>query len=213
VLARVIVVAQRTRESSRSVDQFIDMFDGRIQSMANAHALLSRGRWNGVHLAELVRQELEPYLGTCEARVDGPNVLLPAEATQALAMVLHELATNAAKYGALSTPGGCVHVDWGCESDGNSHTMLTIRWRETGGPPVRVPARRGYGTSVISDLIPYELSGLVNFDYEADGVRCLIELPLEQATGDLPAHNRSTALTAARNPAAASAGPQAVPSF
>jgi NO-binding membrane sensor protein with MHYT domain/two-component sensor histidine kinase len=208
VLARVIVVAQRTRESSRSMDQFLDLFDGRIQSMANTHALLSRGRSNGVYLADLVRRELDPYMGTCEAMVEGPSVLLSAEATQALAMVLHELVTNAAKYGALSTPGGRVHVDWGYRSNGNSQTLLTIQWRENGGPPVRAPARRGYGTSVISDLIPYELGGSVDIGYETDGVHCRIEFPLEQGNG----HDWPTALAGSRCPAAADAGPQAVPS-
>lgn len=181
VLARVAVVAQRTREGSHSMDQFLELLDGRIQSMANTHVLLSRGRWTGVYLADLVRGELEPYMGACESMVGGPDVLLSPEATQALAMVLHELVTNAAKYGALSTPRGRVCVEWGSLSNGNSQTVLTIRWQEIGGPPVRAPTRRGYGTSVISDLIPYELGGMVDINYVADGVHCLIEFPLEQA--------------------------------
>ena len=119
VLARVVVVAQRSRESSGSIDQFLDVLDGRIQSMANTHALLSRGRWKGVYLADLVRRELEPCIGACEATVEGPDVLLPEDATQALAMVLHELVTNSAKYGALSTPRGRVCVHWGCRSNGS----------------------------------------------------------------------------------------------
>jgi two-component sensor histidine kinase len=192
VLARVAVVAQRTRESSHSMDQFLELLDGRIQSMANTHVLLSRGRWTGVYLADLVRGELEPYMGACESMVGGPDVLLSPEATQALAMVLHELVTNAAKYGALSTPRGRVRVDWATLSDGNSQTVLTIRWQEIDGPPVRAPTRRGYGTSVISDLIPYELGGMVDINYVADGVHCRIEFPLEQANH----HNRPTPLTA-----------------
>jgi NO-binding membrane sensor protein with MHYT domain/two-component sensor histidine kinase len=194
VLARVAVVAQRTRESSRSMEQFLDVFEGRIQSMANTHDLLSRGRWKGVFLADLVHAELEPCMGTCEASVKGPDVWLSAEATQALAMVLHELVTNAAKYGALSTPCGRVCVDWGWRSNGTSHTMLTIRWQEIGGPPVRAPVRRGYGTSVICDLVPYELGGMVDINYETSGVHCRIEFPFEQANG----HDRPTALTESR---------------
>jgi two-component sensor histidine kinase len=178
----VAVVAQRTRESSHSMDQFLELLHGRIQSMANTHVLLSRSRWAGVHVADLVRGELEPYMGACKSTVAGPDVLLPAETTQTLAMVLHELVTNAAKYGALSTPRGRVSVDWECRSNGSSQEVLTIRWQEIGGPPVRAPTRRGYGTSVISDLIPYELGGTVNIDYVPDGVHCRIELPLEQAS-------------------------------
>ena len=113
VLARVVVIARRSRESSSSMDQFLDVLDGRIRSMTNAHALLSRGRWKGVYVADLVRRELEPCIGACDATVEGPDVLLPEEATQALAMVLHELVTNSAKYGALSAPRGRVCVRWG----------------------------------------------------------------------------------------------------
>jgi NO-binding membrane sensor protein with MHYT domain/two-component sensor histidine kinase len=183
VLARVVVIAQRSRESSSSMDQFLGVLDGRIQSMANAHALLSRGRWKGAYLADLVRRELEPCIGVCEATVEGPDVLLPEEATQALAMVLHELVTNSAKYGALSAPCGRVCVRWGCRSNGSSQSILAIRWQEIGGPPVRAPTRRGYGTSVICDLIPYELGGTVDINYVTDGVQCRIEFPLEKAAG------------------------------
>jgi NO-binding membrane sensor protein with MHYT domain/two-component sensor histidine kinase len=207
VLSRVIVVARRTREGSHSMDQFLDLFDGRIQSMANTHDLLSRGRWKGVYLADLVRLELEPYMGTCEAAIEGPHVLLSAEATQALAMVLHELVTNAAKYGALSMPGGRVSVDWGCRSNRTSQTMLAIQWRESGGPPVKAPVRRGYGTSVISDLIPYELDGLVDIGYGIDGVRCRIEFPLVRADG----YDRPTPLTEPHCPLPSDAASQALP--
>jgi NO-binding membrane sensor protein with MHYT domain/two-component sensor histidine kinase len=195
VLARVVVVAQRTREGSRSIDQFLETLDGRIQSMASAHALLSRGRWQGVHLADLVHRELEPWMGACEATVEGPEVLLSAEATQALAMVLHELVTNAVKYGALSTGNGRVSVRWRCRPNGGSQNVLAIEWQEGRGPPVKAPSRRGYGTSVICDLIPYELGGTVDVDYATGGVRCQIELPLEQA----PAQSPQTAFTGARS--------------
>jgi len=190
------VIAQRSRESSSSMDQFLGVLDGRIQSMANAHALLSRGRWKGVYLADLVRRELEPCIGVSEATVDGPDVLLPEEATQVLAMVLHELVTNSAKYGALSAPCGRVCVHWGCRSNGSSQSVLTIQWQEIGGPSVRAPTRCGYGTSVICDLIPYELGGTVDIDYRADGVQCRIEFPLEKAA----CHDRPTAISGSTYP-------------
>ena len=195
VLARMAVVAQRSRESSCSMDEFLDVLDGRIQSMANTHDLLSRGRWKGVDLADLVRRELETCIGVCEATVEGPDVLLSEEATQALAMVLHELVTNSAKYGALSTPHGRVCVYWECRSNGSSQSV-TIRWQEIGGPPVRAPTQRGYGTRVICDLIPYELGGTVDINYATDGVQCQIEFPLAK-TAD---HDRLTAFGRSRGP-------------
>jgi NO-binding membrane sensor protein with MHYT domain/two-component sensor histidine kinase len=195
VLARVAVVAQRSRESSCSMDEFLDVLDGRIQSMANTHSLLSRGRWKGVYLADLVRRELETCIGVCDATVEGPDVLLPEEVAQALAMVLHELVTNSAKYGALSTPHGRVYVHWECLSKGSSQSV-TIRWREIGGPRVRAPTRRGYGTRVICELIPYELGGTVDLNYATDGVQCRIEFPLEKTAS----HDRLTAFGELRDP-------------
>ena len=162
--------------------------------MANTHDLLSRGRWKGVHLADLVRRELETCIGVCEATVEGPDVLLPDEAAQALAMVLHELVTNSAKYGALSTPHGRICVDWGCRPNGSSQSV-TIRWREIGGPPVRAPTQRGYGTRVICELIPYELGGTVDINYATDGVQCQIEFPLKKTTH----HDRLTAFSGSRD--------------
>lgn len=190
------------------MDQFLDVLDGRIQSMACTHALLSRGRWQGVRLADLVRRELEPYMGACQATVEGPDVLLSAEATQALAMVLHELVTNAAKYGALSMPGGQVRVRWSRRRNGGSRAVLTIEWQESGGPAVRAPSRHGYGTSVICDLVPYELGGTVDMDYATGGVRCRIEVSLDQAPGE----DRQAAFNGARRLPPPGAGLQAATS-
>jgi two-component sensor histidine kinase len=105
-------------------------------------------------------------------------VMLTAAATQAVAMVLHELVTNAAKYGALSSPDGRVSVQW--DPDGAGAT-LTIAWRETGGPTIPPSAQSGYGTSLIRDLIPHELGGTVDLVMETEGVRCTIVIPLNQA--------------------------------
>jgi PAS domain S-box-containing protein len=182
VLANVAVVARRTGERSGSTDDFIDALEHRLRSMGEAHALLSRSRWQGVSLADLMAQELAPYIGSGNTVVEGPCVELTAAATQAMAMVLHELATNAAKYGALSTPRGQVSVRWDVRSNGVIPSTLTLAWSERGGPAVTVPAQTGYGTSIIRNLIPYEIGGTVEHALARDGVHCTITIPAEHAT-------------------------------
>jgi PAS domain S-box-containing protein len=181
VLARVAVVAMQTREGSLTMDEYIKAVEGRIQSMAAAHSLLSQTRWTGVGLNDLVRDQLAPYAMAANAKISGPNIMLSAAATQAVAMVLHELVTNAAKYGALSTSNGSVSVNWDKSADEREATKVTIVWREHGGPPVAAPARTSFGSSLIRDLIPHELGGTVDLAFEPDGVSCRIEIPLERA--------------------------------
>jgi PAS domain S-box-containing protein len=181
VLARVAVVAMQTREGSLTMDEYIKAVEGRIQSMAAAHSLLSQTRWTGVGLNDLVRDQLAPYAMAANAKVSGPNIMLSAAATQAVAMVLHELVTNAAKYGALSTSNGSVSVNWDKSADERGATKVTIVWREHGGPQVAAPARTSFGSSLIRDLIPHELGGTVDLAFEPDGVSCRIVIPLDRA--------------------------------
>jgi two-component sensor histidine kinase len=175
VLACVAAVAQQSRECSKSADHFIDVLNGRINSLANAHALLSRSHWEGVGIGELVRSELARCVSDGNHLIDGPDVVLAAEATQPLAMVLHELTTNAMKFGALSSRCGRVSVRWGQSS--NSQECLALEWREVGGPPIAARGPTGYGSSVIRDLIPYELGGTVDYVLAPEGVRCRVEVP------------------------------------
>src|SRR4030095_4217749 len=149
--------------------------------MAVAHALLSRVNWQGVRVADIVRHQLAPYATKANTTACGPDVALTAAATEALAMVLHELVTNASKYGALSTPEGRVSVSWECRNSGDASTgqILVLRWRESGGPPVSAPSQYGYGTSLISDLIPHELGGSVDLAFPSEGVTCTIGIPLK----------------------------------
>jgi PAS domain S-box-containing protein len=177
VLACVAAVAQRSRECSRSADEFLDVLNGRINSLANTHALLSRSHWEGVGLRELVRIELAFCTKDENAFIEGPEVYLAAGATQPVAMVLHELATNAAKYGALSNGHGRVLVRWRRPSNGRSGGELVLEWRESGGPAVAEPKATGFGTSVIRDLIPYELGGRVDYELPRQGARCRLEIP------------------------------------
>ena len=183
VLACVAAIAQCSRECSGSAEEFLDMLNRRINSLANTHALLSRSRWQGVSLGELVRSELAFCAKDMSAHIEGPELVLAAEATQPVAMVLHELATNAAKYGALSNGHGRVLARWRLSSRGLTGGTLVIEWKETGGPAVVAPAASGYGTSVIRDLIPYELGGAVDYDFAPDGVCCRLEIPARWLSG------------------------------
>jgi two-component sensor histidine kinase len=177
VLARVSAVVMFTREGSCSIDEFVETLDGRIESMAHTHALLTQGEWNGVGLADLIRHELSPY--TKNAVISGPDVVLTAAATEAIAMVLHELVTNAEKYGALSVRGGRVSISWNREHSGSSSASLRIDWREMEGPTVVAQPRLGYGASLIRNLVPHELGGTAELLFASDGLRCVIEIPSE----------------------------------
>jgi PAS domain S-box-containing protein len=175
-LASVQAIVKQTSECSASLGTFVEMLNGRVQSLANTHALLSRSRWHGVSLGELLRAELSPCMTADNTRIEGPEIFLIAEAAQPVAMVVHELATNAAKYGALSNTYGQVSVHWRWQPNGAAERGLALEWREM-GVAVRAPAASGYGTSVIRDLIPYELGGSVEYVLAPDGVRCTLEIP------------------------------------
>jgi len=183
-LATVSAVVTHTQQGSKSVADFVAALDGRIRSMAMTHELLSSHRWQGVSLTELVRRELAPYVTSNNARIDGPDILLKPEAGQAMAMVLHELATNAAKYGALSAENGHVSILWDWHLDGHTRSHLVFEWREIGGPPIVAPGKPGYGTSTIRDLIPYQLGGTVDLVLAPEGVGCRLEIPPDWLRND-----------------------------
>jgi PAS domain S-box-containing protein len=179
VLARVDTVAMSSRNGSRSIDEFARSLKGRIQSMAAAHALLSQKGWQGVGLEALVRSQLAPYAADANIAIKGTEVTLTGAAIQAMGMVLHELVTNAAKYGALSVPTGRLTVSW--ERRPNGHAAnLVFAWREFGGPETEVDTKPGYGTRLIRELVPHELGGAVDLTFAAEGLSCRIEFPLAE---------------------------------
>jgi len=180
VLARVSAVAMSTRQVSGSTDEFTRSLNGRLESMGTAHSLLSHSGWQDVDLRDLVRSQLAPYATNTNVVIGGAEVTLNAAATQAISMVLHELATNAAKYGALSIPGGQVLVNWDFKTNEAATSMLKIEWRESGGPPVATSIHSSYGTNLIRDLIPHELGGNVDLAFAPNGVNCSIEILLGQ---------------------------------
>jgi PAS domain S-box-containing protein len=175
-LAVVAAVASRTHQTGGSVADYVAALDGRIKSMARTHELLSGRKWEGIPLRDLIERELEPYATGSNVSVGGQDSVLHAEAGQALAMVVHELVTNAAKYGALSVERGRVSVRWAHLPANGTGAALILYWVETGGPEVAA-ARLGYGTSIIRDLIPYELGGTVDLKLAPDGVRCRLQVP------------------------------------
>jgi len=179
VLSRVDMVLTSSRNGSSSIDEFTRSVKGRIQSMAAAHSLLSQKGWHGVGLEALVRNQLAPYASDANVAIHGTDVILTPAAIQAMGMVLHELVTNAAKYGAFSVPNGSVVVSW--DRKPNGHTAnLVFAWREFGGPPRAVETKSGYGTRLIRELVPYELGGMVDLEFAAAGVNYRIEFPLEK---------------------------------
>jgi PAS domain S-box-containing protein len=147
--------------------------DGRIRALANVHSLFAATRWIGAELSTIAGNELAPYSvgGEKRVRIEGPQVLLEPDTAQAVAITLHELATNAAKYGALSTVNGHVELKWFHETDGR----LRLRWTETGGPTVSPPTRGGFGGRIIERMIA-QLKGQSHFDWRANGLVCEITL-------------------------------------
>jgi PAS domain S-box-containing protein len=187
ILATVSAVASRTQSDSLSGADFAARLAGRIQSMATTHELLSCRQWQGVSVRELVRRELAPYMTDDNTDLKGVDFTLSPEAGQTLSMVLHELTTNAAKHGALSTDAGLVSVRWHRAPDAGREASFCIEWQETRGPAVQTPRRSSYGTEVIRNLVPYQLGGTVDLEFPAEGVRCLIAIPaaeLSQADPD-----------------------------
>ena len=179
VLATVSTVAARTMDTSNSIHDFVASLEGRISSMARTHELLSAAQWQGISVLELVRRELAPYATRENTDISGPEVILKAEAGQALGMVLHELATNAAKYGALSRQNGRVSIAWQELMNGHPRSRLVLLWSEVGGPSVMAPQHSGFGMSTIRDLIPYEFGGTVDLAFAPSGVRCRLEIPAD----------------------------------
>ena len=194
VLATVSAVAAHTMDASDSMADFVAAFDGRLRSMASTHELLSHRQWRGIPLADLLQRELAPYATSNNTEIGGPEVMLTAEAGQAMAMVLHELVTNAAKHGALSTREGRVSVRWYQPLNGGGRNRLVIEWQESGGPSVETPSKSGYGTGVIADLLPYELGGTVDLAFASEGVRCRLEIPFSRLGSDSRNGSRSELL-------------------
>jgi PAS domain S-box-containing protein len=173
-LASVQAIVQHTLRRTKDPAEFVDSFAGRIQSLARVHSLLTTATWRGADLRELIHDQLQGAVDETKVTAWGPPVRLEAQMTLHLALVLHELGTNAHKYGALSTPSGRVTIGWTVEG-----RSLRLRWQERGGPPVRSPTTRGFGTTLIEQSVKGE-GGSAQMSVGADGVLWKIVLPLPQ---------------------------------
>lgn len=173
-LANIQALVVQTSRSADSLTGFVEGLDGRIQSMAKAHSLLSESRWEGVSITRLLHEELDLY---SERRngiaLHGPDIVLTPKSALSLSLAVHELATNAAKFGAFSTTAGSVEVTWRIATGGS----IEICWCESGGPAVVPPTRRGFGSTLIERALAMETGGGATINYLTTGVVCEVSLP------------------------------------
>jgi PAS domain S-box-containing protein len=186
-LATVRSLVAQTLRHAPTLDDFQEAFDARLMALARSHALLASGGWQGVKLQEVVERTLEAYAvgGAGRVSVAGPPILLKPSTAVTLNLALHELATNAGKYGALSVPDGCVQVIWTVDERGDHEVpLIRMTWRERGGPAVRAPQRRGFGSRLLEQALPHEFAGKVVLDFAPEGVECRLSLPLGEGQED-----------------------------
>jgi two-component sensor histidine kinase len=181
ILATVQAIASQTFRGSAVGQDARDAFEGRILALSKAHTLLTSENWRGAGLRQLVDETLQPFgIGGRDAQrisAQGSEIELPSRIALALSMALHELATNAAKYGALSSDTGRVAIAWRIE-ESPAGRRLRLLWQETGGPPVPQVRRQGFGSRLIEQGLARELSGEVRLDYRSEGVVCEITMPV-----------------------------------
>jgi PAS domain S-box-containing protein len=177
LLAVIQAMARQTARHAGSIEGFLNQFGARLQALAASHDLLVRESWYGASLRELIESQLAAYSGSGEAQVaiDGPAVALKPEAAQNLGLALHELAINAAKFGALSVPGGRVSITWAL----GDHA-LALEWTEQFGPKVRPRRKKGFGSIVIEHNLARALDAKVALEFDPDGLRCHIVIPASQ---------------------------------
>jgi PAS domain S-box-containing protein len=186
LLGVVQAIARQTLRGSASVEDFAQEFEGRLRALSRVQGLLARTDAEALELGEIVRAELGAHLDDRSGRIDiqGPPVVLPMISVQTFALAIHELSTNALKYGALRAPAGHLSVRWKLEADASRRVWVVLEWQETGTSPPAAAARRGYGTELIERALPYQLGAKTRLAIGAGGVRCEIKLPLSRANED-----------------------------
>ena len=179
-LANVLSIIALTRRRAVDLDDFADGLDGRIRALSATHDLLTQSDWGTTPIRAVIDAELAPYLQVADRRVEviGPQIELAPNDALSLGLAIHELATNAAKYGALSTGEGEVTVVWTKISE----NRVRLEWRERGGPPVPANPPRGFGTDLIEKIVAHELGTAVELDYRKEGVTCVLTIPVREPT-------------------------------
>tara|TARA_R110002072_G_scaffold138109_5_gene281171 strand:- start:6616 stop:8274 length:1659 start_codon:yes stop_codon:yes gene_type:complete len=177
-LANVLSIVALTRRRAHDVEDFADGLDGRIRALSATHDLLTQSEWGTTPIAAVVGAELAPYAHDESHRVvcEGPTVELAPNDALSLGLALHELATNASKYGSLSTEGGTVSVTWELAAD----NLARLHWAESGGPPVPQQRQRGFGTDLIEKIVAHELRHPVELVFAPEGVRCTLLVPVRE---------------------------------
>jgi PAS domain S-box-containing protein len=176
-----------------SVKTYVNAVEGRINALARVHTILSLSSWQGAEISKLIDEELAPYSRGGQIRLAGSEVQLQPETAQTLALALHELVTNSAKYGALSVLSGQLSIGWDIEDD-----MLALNWEETGGPPVQTPISRGFGTRSLMASVESQLGGQALFDWRAEGLICRLRVPLARRASVSITNERYAEMAAGR---------------
>lgn len=179
-LANVLSIIALTRRRAESLDEFADGLDGRIRALSATHDLLTQSDWGTTPIRSVIEAELAPYTAAGHHHIDleGPAVDLAPNDALSLGLAIHELATNAAKYGALSEAGGRVKVEWTLSSP----RLVRLHWEERGGPPVTGPKNRGFGTDLIEKIVARELKSPVELRFDPEGVTCTLTVPVREPT-------------------------------
>jgi light-regulated signal transduction histidine kinase (bacteriophytochrome)/CheY-like chemotaxis protein len=201
ILGLIRGLISQSRSGVTSVEEFADVIGGRVQALARAHDQITKQQWGPGSLRDLIVAEAEAYLSKKANRVQlsGPAVAIAPDAFSILSLVIHELMTNSAKYGALCDQRGQVTVDWSIGDDG----ALGIAWRESDGPPVKAPTRRGFGSTIIEYSIPHDLGGEVALDYDPKGLRARLTIPARYVEVADPARGLGDVQPRAATPARA----------
>ncbi len=175
MLTVIMTVARRTADASDSIDEFVTNFNARVTALARTHDTLARGGWRSTSLGEIVRREVETFAGSdTRVKITGPEFPLDHAQAQALGMAIHELATNAVKYGALSEIGQALDIEWSVDS---ATGTLTFVWRENTSQPLRQPAKKGFGSTIIDRIVPQQLSAQVERTFGETGLTCTLSMP------------------------------------